>query len=479
MLLAVLCAQALPAVGADAASADAVGGVEQARAALAAARATHVDALAPRTFEDAADAFESAARDLARGRDAARIEASLAAAEAALAEATRRAAAVRAALPELAQALEDAKRADAHRLAPATWARAATRLNETAVRAERDDVDGARKRATEAISLLRGSELEAIQASLLTSARRLIREAEAADVGDFAPRTLADAKRLAAQAAEEVVRNRYETAVPADLAANAEYQARHAMLLATQIRRLQESRREDYALEALMLEWEAPLARLAVELGMTPRFDQGYLRPLDAMQKQLAQTRVEVEQLRATLAARDAELADLRATAASSAVVAAPTLPAAAPAAAASPDASAATPIEALFAPDEATITRRDGNVIITLTSLRFADGQSALDAAGTPVLAKLRDAVKRFADADILIEGHTSDSGDAEADRALSQDRANAVRQFLLLVSSLPQERVTSMGYGTSRPLAPADSAQGRQRNQRVDVVIRGAASP
>ncbi len=557
ILAALLVALPHAALAEPAATADPIAAL---RAALEAARITAVDALSPRTFAAAVTALDAAERDHVRGRDATRIAAQVAASAAALAEATRLAGSTRQALPGFVEARAKAGRAKAHEWAPQAWARAAARFAEAAQRAERGDLDGARARAAEVEALMLAAELEAIQNEALAPARAEVAAAAAARVADVAPRTLADARRLLDQAVQEIARNRYDMVVPGELAQKAEYQARHARMLAETIAPLLAAGRDEHALENLLLEWEAPLVRLAADLGISPRFDQGYLRPLDDMQKRVRELRVENDRLRAGAgeqqqALAEAQLALSRAEAklrflermtssgveasnamadlgaggglpaqqvagnasetgaALPAVVSAVAMPAAvlvpaadsaaaadsapaavagdAPATQAAPT-NAAAPARAVdqpaaapaaeprvapgpsFAPDEAVLAQRGAYRTLTLTGLRFAVGAGAFDSSSRPLLERVCGQLAREVGATFMVEGHVDSSGNEDADLALSQDRANSVRAHLVQHCRIPQERVLSMGYAASIPVAANDSAQGRAVNRRIVIEIQ-----
>jgi outer membrane protein OmpA-like peptidoglycan-associated protein len=71
-----------------------------------------------------------------------------------------------------------------------------------------------------------------------------------------------------------------------------------------------------------------------------------------------------------------------------------------------------------------------------------------------------------------IEVQGHTDNVGDTEKNLTLSQDRANAVRDYLV-GRGIEEERITSMGYGESQPIESNDTPQGRAKNRRTAFVI------
>lgn len=77
----------------------------------------------------------------------------------------------------------------------------------------------------------------------------------------------------------------------------------------------------------------------------------------------------------------------------------------------------------------------------------------------------------------DFLLEGHTDDVGQAGYNRSLAARRAASVRWFLVSRGVAP-DRLATIGFGESRPVATNRSEEGRMRNRRVVFVNRGRAS-
>jgi outer membrane protein OmpA-like peptidoglycan-associated protein len=73
-----------------------------------------------------------------------------------------------------------------------------------------------------------------------------------------------------------------------------------------------------------------------------------------------------------------------------------------------------------------------------------------------------------------ISIEGHSDYQGPEESNQRLSERRAERVRDTLIRMGVEP-ERLTSIGYGTSRPLVPGRSLAANRQNRRVEFVIMG----
>ena len=129
--------------------------------------------------------------------------------------------------------------------------------------------------------------------------------------------------------------------------------------------------------------------------------------------------------------------------------------------------------VRAIFDPDEAEVLVTDDRVTVRLAGLSFPSGSAELGPDDAPLLTKLERVVREFPGARITVEGHTDNVGDDATNQALSQRRAIAVRDYLLTGVAMSADRISAIGYGKTRPIAPNDTAEGRRRNRRIDVTI------
>ncbi len=120
-----------------------------------------------------------------------------------------------------------------------------------------------------------------------------------------------------------------------------------------------------------------------------------------------------------------------------------------------------------------------DGPVIRITDRLLFASGSAEVSPEGRKVLEALSGELMRMGGL-VRVEGHTdSDPIRVHAEDfphgnlQLSSERAVGVAA-LLIDSGLPAERVSAVGFGEWRPLVPNDSAEGKARNRRVEIVVR-----
>lgn len=116
--------------------------------------------------------------------------------------------------------------------------------------------------------------------------------------------------------------------------------------------------------------------------------------------------------------------------------------------------------------------------MVITLDgAVLFVTGKSELLPIAREKLDQVAKVLQESAAGDtFLIEGHTDSQGSDAANQALSQARADAVREYLIS-RGVPTDRVRSVGRGESQPVASNDSPEGRANNRRVEIVVQNAA--
>lgn len=110
--------------------------------------------------------------------------------------------------------------------------------------------------------------------------------------------------------------------------------------------------------------------------------------------------------------------------------------------------------------------------VTVRLNSIFFDPGKSLLRAESFPELDRLLSVLQLNSTLKIEISGHSDNVGEDAANLKLSNERAKAVTIYLNY-RGIPVERITSKGYGKSKPVASNTTEQGRQLNRRVEVVI------
>lgn len=122
-----------------------------------------------------------------------------------------------------------------------------------------------------------------------------------------------------------------------------------------------------------------------------------------------------------------------------------------------------------------ASVKQETRGMVITLSgSVLFASGKSDLLPSAQAKLSEVADALtKEDPESKIVVEGHTDSQGGASYNQDLSQRRAQAVRDYLV-TRGMASDRVTSEGFGLTRPIADNASPEGRANNRRVEIVVQ-----
>ena len=113
-----------------------------------------------------------------------------------------------------------------------------------------------------------------------------------------------------------------------------------------------------------------------------------------------------------------------------------------------------------------------DRGLVLTVSGVLFAAGKAEVGPGAQRSIDKLADFLKAYPRRNVLIEGHTDNSGDEAFNIKLSQQRADTVRDRLVEKGVAPQ-RIRTKGYGPKFPVVDNDSPGGRQQNRRVEVVV------
>jgi outer membrane protein OmpA-like peptidoglycan-associated protein len=112
--------------------------------------------------------------------------------------------------------------------------------------------------------------------------------------------------------------------------------------------------------------------------------------------------------------------------------------------------------------------------LIVNISDVLFDFNKYTLKPGAREKMAKVSGILLAYPGLKIQVEGHTDSVGSEEYNLKLSQQRADAVRDYLA-AQSVPSSSITSVGYGKSQPVASNETASGRQQNRRVELVVSG----
>ena len=112
--------------------------------------------------------------------------------------------------------------------------------------------------------------------------------------------------------------------------------------------------------------------------------------------------------------------------------------------------------------------------LIVNMSDVLFDSGRWSLRPGAREKLAKIAGIVLAHPGLILEVEGHTDSVGGDEYNQRLSERRAASVRDYLVQ-QGVNSSGITSKGFGKAQPVASNDSAAGRQRNRRVEMVVSG----
>ena len=104
--------------------------------------------------------------------------------------------------------------------------------------------------------------------------------------------------------------------------------------------------------------------------------------------------------------------------------------------------------------------------------TILFNSGKSSFQKQTMPVLQAITAILKEYPSANFMIEGHTDSQGADSLNQKLSEDRAAAVKSYLV-ENGIDAARLTSAGFGESKPIDSNKTSKGRANNRRVEVKL------
>ncbi len=112
--------------------------------------------------------------------------------------------------------------------------------------------------------------------------------------------------------------------------------------------------------------------------------------------------------------------------------------------------------------------------LVVNMSDVLFDTGKYTLRPIAREKLARLAGIVLAYPGLRLEAEGHTDNVGSEELNRRLSEQRAGAVREYLV-TQGVPAHAVTAVGMSFSMPVASNDTREGRQQNRRVEIIVSG----
>jgi len=448
--------------------------LERAAERIEQARAENLDLIAPRLFERAESRLADARRRYDDGAGDDDIDRRVDEALEALDEAEELESLGRTVLRGALEARTDALEAGAPDFAAENWESAEKSARDAGRRIENRDRPGAEERAARAESEYREAELNAIRADVLGRTRAARAAALEAKADKLSPLLFNGADSLISEAEAVLAGDRYQASSAGALAKEAAAAYRHAERLAGLADSISRKR---VSVEEVVLRGEEQVRRITEALQFEARFSEGAAPVVDdvlvaieslyderaALRRDIEQRAAEIERLDRSVDSLDARLAALEVR-----------------------EAAVSTElrerqrrerqfreVEAIFTPSEGEVLRSEDRLVLRLAGLTFPSGSDELRPDNFALLTKVQRVIREFPEARVVVEGHTDSQGNESMNQSLSRRRAIAVREYLLSNIAMSADRITAVGYGESRPVAPNSTGAGRTRNRRIEITL------
>ncbi|BBO76259.1 hypothetical protein DSCW_36760 [Desulfosarcina widdelii] len=459
------------------------------------ARMDQLNILAPDTFKKAEGAFFSARKDLEAGNEIADIRESVAESRAQLEKAREIAAISRTTLTETIKAREMARNAGAIKFEK-EYQRVENDFLGLTRAIERDNVSYAQKNRDKVIDRFRELEVRAIKEETIGEVRALISRAESEGARKMAPLSHSQAVEQLNATDAFISANPYAKEEMHAMAKEALFKANRLVVVNELCNRVAEMKPEEIAMIV-----ENHLHTISESLGAQDMRDQPYSTQLanivgsvDSLKSDRAfmaeknQTlQADMEALKADYQAKidalNVRLATLEGQTREDRMakerLARERMAVEQRLAAERKFNQLYATVRNYFEPEEAEVYKQENQLVIRLKAMRFPVGKSVIMPENYALLSKVQKAIRTFDEPRVIVEGHTDTTGSNEINMMLSQQRAEAVREYMIANQTLPPDGISAVGYGSERPLASNATAEGRAINRRIDILIIPQVSP
>jgi len=323
-------------------------------------------------------------------------------------------------------------------------------LKATATLVEDGNIEKAKQRRPKLIEGYTQLELATLKKGTADLAKSAIANAKKQGAKKYAPRTLAQAEEAMALAVSILDADRTQTD-------KADVQATKAKWLAEQSASITETVRDfdrrDYTMEDVVLWHQAQLNTVNEPLGGQLPFNEPSENAVLTLKNAIIALKDAEDKYGKQLALTEKERQALQAEDRASK--------------------EKFEKVQAMFNANEANVYRQRQNVLVSAHGFQFPSGQSEIQTDNFPLMNKIIRAIRIFPEARIEVTGHTDSTGSDTVNQNLSQARAEKVGKFLTEVGEIAPQRITTRGYGESRPVASNETVEGRAENRRVEIRI------
>lgn len=114
-----------------------------------------------------------------------------------------------------------------------------------------------------------------------------------------------------------------------------------------------------------------------------------------------------------------------------------------------------------------------DKKIMLTILVGNLFTSANDLKSSGKEILGNLGGFLKAYPNNKVAVHGHTDSRGKPELNQALSEKRAQKVREYLVAYQNIPPNQVVAEGLGAKQPVATNATEGGRSQNRRMEVII------
>jgi outer membrane protein OmpA-like peptidoglycan-associated protein len=434
---------------------------------VALARNEQINVLSPTWFAKADSSLKDAKKLLEDGAELSKIFDKIASGRAELNEAKKIAEVSKVTLAEAIQGRELARKAGAASLGKDYQAVEEDFLGLSRA-IEKENLGYAQRNQAAVTEQFRQLEIRAIKIRTIGQVRNLLRAAEKQESDKIAPESYAAAKNKLVEADAFITENPYQKEQMGMLANEALFLARRHMEIAAETSKIQQMTPEQTALKT-----EAILYTISSGLRAPDMRDQSFEQQNKSILATISAQQADQEYTANKIKTQQLEITDLQHKIASlegqsrqqkERLMAEKQLN------------QLFSEVRDYFDPSEAEVYKRENQLIIRLKAIHFPVGQSVIMPDNYALLGKVQRAIRAFGEPDVIIGGHTDSTGPEPLNEHLSQQRAEAVRQYMVANGVLPFDKIIAVGYGSMRPLASNSTEKGRAINRRIDVTISPA---
>jgi outer membrane protein OmpA-like peptidoglycan-associated protein len=119
------------------------------------------------------------------------------------------------------------------------------------------------------------------------------------------------------------------------------------------------------------------------------------------------------------------------------------------------------------------TVKTLDREMVITIQAVNLFTAANELNAPGKEILNNVGKFLAAYPDPKVIIRGHTDSTGTVATNQAVSEKRAQKVREYLVAYQNVQPSRITAEGLGPTKPIATNSTEAGRVLNRRVEIAV------